>query len=201
MKPLTTTALLLLALASCRNLPSAIPAVPPQIEGGATASLAQVSPKDVAIAPVEFATDGMKAPEAILRNAAADALVAHRYSPLSVAFVDGTLPPGAQTGIVEASYRPGTLGEDAVLRTIIHGWNTSDWRARRTLDVDVEFLLESPRAAEGILWSARCAKRFDLRNEVRLEPHETGRLEAACAVIVNWTFTGLPVRTARAEAH
>lgn len=201
MKPLSTTALLLLALASCRNLPSAIPAVPPQVEGGATPALARLNPSDVVVAPIEFAAEGITAPESALREAAAMTLAEHRYAPLSIAFVDGTLPPGGGAGVMEASYRPGTLGEDAVLRTVVHGWDTSDWRSKRWLEVDLEFVLESPSAAQGVLWTARCTRRFDLRTEVRLAVNEAGRQEAACREIVKWTFSGLPDRTVRPEGR
>jgi hypothetical protein len=200
MKPLSLAALAALALASCRNLPSAIPDVPPQVEGGATAQLARLNPNDIVVAPVEFAAEGVTLPGTILRTAAADALVAHRYAPLSVEFVDGTLPPGAQAGVMEASYRPGTLGEDAVLRTVVHQWDTSNWRSRRSLTVDLEFVMESPSSAQGVLWTARCTRRFDLANEVRLEVNEPARWKAACDAILAWTFSGLPDREVQALA-
>ena len=80
---------------------------------------------------------------------------------------------------------------------MVHGWDTSDWRSKRWLEVDLEFVLESPSAAQGVLWTARCTRRFDLRTEVRLAVNEAGRQEAACREIVKWTFSGLPDRAVR----
>jgi len=110
----------ILALASCRSLPD-VPGTSVTVlhsEDGMTAK----SPVDIVIAPVQDEVGG--APCDFLYNAFAAALVQRRYSPLSPQYVASALEGSEETPDVTgtpipASYNPGTLGEDAVLRVSV----------------------------------------------------------------------------------
>lgn len=189
-------ALTLLLAAACREIPAPyqlpdLPSEVPTVDRG----LSRVNPTELAIAPLEFATQAsQRAPQTHLRMAAAEWLTYHRYSPLSLEFVDGTVPGGATSRVIDASYRPGSVGEDAVVRIVVHGWDEGSWISSQKLEVDVEVLIESPVAAEGTLWTARLERSFDFADEVRLEANHVARMRKACSLIMEEALSNLPDR-------
>ncbi|HIF41733.1 MAG TPA: hypothetical protein EYQ74_11620 [Planctomycetes bacterium] len=145
----------LLALASCA-LPNEIPEQRgAQVAVLAGAGLEEMSPGDVAVAPVviHMEDESQRHRDAVpqwgLRKAMQRALVRRRYSPLSLDFVDST--------VVNASYAAGDVGEQAVCEIIVHDWSERYWATERRLDVDVEVRMVDPAAVAGStpLWAAR----------------------------------------------
>lgn len=125
------------------------------------------NPADVVVAPVELDAQlqeaGVRVPDQILREVISEALVKRHYSPLSLDFVDSR--------VVDASYRGGSLGEDAVCRIVVHRWDERLWETGRMLDVDVELRLQDAQdPSGGTLWSARFPGRIDATGE---ESHVT----------------------------
>ena len=111
-------------------------------------SLEAANPADIAIAPIEYSQEGLRAPERMLRESFARALIKRRYSPLSIDFVD--------TRVIDASFTFGAVGEEAVWQTIVHDWNERDWSTGRILRVDLEVRMLDPQDPYGRpLWSAR----------------------------------------------
>ncbi len=156
--------------------------------------LAAVNPNDVVVAPIEFAEEGLQAPEQLLRQAAVGSLIARRYAPLSLGFVDASIPDALAGGVLKASYRPGSLGEDAVLRIIVHGWDTSLWDLRKALMVDLEFIMEDPGNGGQELWHARLKQRFDFEKQARTAATESALLSAATRVVTDEICSQLPPR-------
>jgi len=117
--------------------------------------LSELNPSDVAVAPVVVHMEGESqrhrnaVPQLGLRKAMQRALVRRRYSPLALDFVDSR--------VVNASYRPGAVGEQAVCEIIVHSWSERHWETDRALEVDVEVRLVDPSAPAGgtPLWAAR----------------------------------------------
>jgi hypothetical protein len=174
-------------LAGCQTQPRIAGAnVQVQPEG----RLAAVNPSDIAIAPLENLSPIADVPELELRRAAATFLPRKRYSPLKLENVDGAL-----VGVEPATYRPGTLREDAVLELTVHAWDTSLWDLRRTLIVDIEArLVESSGQGGPALWTGRLSQRFDLTSSL----HETGSgsslMQPACNRILEELLAPLPSR-------
>lgn len=152
--------------------------------------LAAVNPADIAIAPVEVLTPGVTVPDTLLRRAAETFLPRKRYSPLKLENVDGAL-----VGVEPASYRAGTLREDAVLELVVHGWDDSLWNLRRTLVVDIEARLVDPQGTDHLpLWSGRMSQRFDLTSEHVDPSTDAGLMELACDRILEELLAKLPAR-------
>ncbi|MAE45568.1 MAG: hypothetical protein CMJ86_01635 [Planctomycetes bacterium] len=156
--------------------------------------LTAVNPNDVVVAPIEFAEEGLQAPEQLLRQAAVGSLIARRYAPLSLGFVDASIPESLAGGVLKASYRPGSLGEDAVLRIIVHEWDTSLWDLRNALMVDLEFIMEDPGDSGQELWHARMKQRFDFEKQARTAATESALLSVAMRVMTDEICSQLPQR-------
>ncbi len=145
----------------------------------AGAGLSQLNPGDVAVAPVVMqmpdATQRVldSVPDVGLRAAMQRALVRRRYSPLSIDFVDSRL--------VNASYRPGAVGEEAVCEIVVHSWETRFWETDHALVVDVEVRMVDPTAPEGStpLWAAR----MDGRVEANTVQHYTSDADMQASVL------------------
>lgn len=182
---LAAASLLLGLLAACQELPRH-PGDKVQIleQGGLTA----LNPADIAVAPVEFAAEGIDAPERMLREVVAEALVKRRYSPLALDFVDSR--------VIDASYRYGTVGEEAVCQIVVHEWDERLWSTGRVLRVDVELRMIDPRDPTGrALWSARYPGQIDATPQ---ESHitESAMYRWAVAEVAAELAGALPARRA-----
>ncbi|HIG87607.1 MAG TPA: hypothetical protein EYQ25_11235 [Planctomycetes bacterium] len=166
-----------------------------------TGRLATINPNDVVVAPIEFAEEGLQAPEQMLRQAAVGSLIARRYAPLSLDFVDASIPESLAGGVLKAPYRPGSLGEDAVLRIIVHSWDTSLWNLRNALMVDLEFIMEDPGDSGQELWHARLKQRFDFEKQARTAATESALLSTAMRVMTDEICSQLPQRVVLPGAH
>lgn len=181
-------------LAGCQTQPRIAGAkVQVQPEG----RLAAANPSDIAIAPVENLAPNTAVPELELRRAASAFLPRKRYSPLKLENVDGAL-----VGVEPATYRPGTLREDAVLELTVHAWDTSLWDVRRTLVVDIEArLVESSGQGGPALWTGRLSQRFDLTSSLRESGTGSTLMQPACDLILEELLAPLPSRDIAAQAR
>ncbi len=152
--------------------------------------LASVNPSDIAIAPVEVVTPSVEVPTEALRRSAGGFLPRKRYSPLRIENVDNTL-----VGTEPASYRAGSLREDAVLELTVHAWDASLWGVRRTLTVDVEARFVEPGRTTGApLWTGRLSQRFDFTGLERGASDNGTLLQLACDQIIAELLAPLPAR-------
>ena len=171
-------------LAACQTTPRLVGQDTQVLTSGRLSSL---NPADVVVSPVEVAVEGLRVPEEDLRVGAQRALVVRRYSPLALERVDEKL--------VEASYSPGTLKEDAILRLIVHGWDDTLWEGRRALTVDIEARLIDPSDPYGQpLWAGQLPRRFDFTSLDPLSASERGLMGAACDKIMRELLAALPAR-------
>lgn len=150
--------------------------------------LTALNPADIAVAPVEYAVDGVRAPDRMLREVVAESLVKRRYSPLALDFVDSR--------VIDASYRYGTVGEEAVCQIVVHEWDERLWEDGRVLRVDVELRMVDPNDPTGrALWSARYPGQIDATPE---ESHvtESALYRWAVAQVAAELAGALPARVA-----
>ncbi|MCH2105146.1 MAG: hypothetical protein MK291_00730 [Planctomycetes bacterium] len=191
-----------LALSSCRNLPE-VPGTSVRVlysEGGMSAK----SPVDIVVAPVADESGTNTAPCDMLRSAFADGLVRRRYSPLSLDYVSSALEgqaiAAAEAGTpVPASYSPGTLGEDAVFRASVKGWDTSLWQTERKLGVTIDtWMIDSVDPLSQELWGARYEKTLDMALMQNNYPTESVLMNYCCEVIAAEILDCMPARTPRA---
>jgi len=145
-------------------------------------SLEALNPADVAVAPLEIVPEGLRVPSDLLREVVCEALVKRRYSPLALDFVDSR--------VVDASYRPGSLGEDAVCQVVVHAWNEAKWETGRVIEADLELRLVDPRDPGGRpLWAARYPGSVDATS---MENHVTE------PVLYRWALSELVAELAGA---
>lgn len=188
-----------LVITACQPLPKqhglSVQTLP--VEG----RLVTINPNDVVVAPIELSEEGLVVPVRLLREAAVGSLVARRYAPLSLDFIDASIPEALAGGVLEASYRPGSMGEDAVLRTIVHSWDTSLWNLRKALIVDIECILSAPGGTGQELWHVRMSQRFDFEKEAHTAATESALMAIATRTITDEICTKLPQRSVGPGAH
>ena len=189
------------AITSCRNLPT-VPGASVRVlysEGG----MSTKRPVDIVVAPVRDETGLAMAPCDMLRVAFADALVRRRYSPLSLEYISSTLEGEAgETGSggapISASYHPGTLGEDAVLRVVVKTWDRTEWEQDQQLWVVIDtWMIDSIDPLGSELWGARYEKMLDMGLAKNRYPIENVLMEYCCEVIATEIMDCMPARTAR----
>lgn len=180
-------ALLLVAtLAACNELPRRRGE---RVETTSNAKLEQQKPVDVVVAPVENGTKSKDVPLAAMREAFEKGLVRRRYSPLATEYVDRR--------VVDASYTPGTLKEEAVLQVTIETWDTSLLDSRGALIVKARArLLDARDPTNGQLWSGAIDQRFDLNVNRENFSTRTAMLQHACERIADEVLAALPARSA-----
>jgi hypothetical protein len=182
--PTSLFAVCALALAACQTTP------PPQgigVEAHTVPTLAEKSPIDVAIAPVRN-TAGKDVPVGDLRTCFHKGLVARRYSPLALAFVD--------RNVVDAAYTPGASNEQAVMTIDVERWDTSIWKTHGAISTRMVVKL-SDAASGAELWSGRVDQRFDFGRAVDHMATETARMHYACENIAASILEKLPARNAQ----
>ena len=189
------------ATTSCRNLPE-IPGTSVRVlysEGG----ISTKKPVDIVVAPVRDETGLAMAPCDMLRVAFAEALVRRRYSPLSLEYISSTLETeagatGGAAAPIPASYHPGTLGEDAVLRVAVKTWDMTNWEQEQQLGVIIDiWMVDSVDPLGTELWGARYEKMLDMGLEKNTYPTESVLMKYCCEVIATEIMDCMPARTPR----
>ncbi|MCC7012605.1 MAG: hypothetical protein IT454_08600 [Planctomycetes bacterium] len=150
--------------------------------------LRSVWPVEVVVPPVKNVSGEDDLPLERFRSELRRGLVHRRYTPLAQGFVDRS--------ITEASYRPGSLGEQAVLEVTITGWNTSRWRshAALTVDLDIVMLDATDPDPSKALWGGHATRNVDLSRERNSYLSEAALLDRAVEVAVEGVLASLPRR-------
>ena len=178
--------LLAASLAACNELPRRRGE---RVETASNAKLDEQRPVDVVVAPVENVTKSKDVPLAAMREAFEKGLVRRRYSPLATEYVDRR--------VVDASYTPGTLKEEAVLQVTIETWDTSLLESRGAVIVKARArLLDAKDPANGQLWSGAIDQRFDLNANRENFSTRTAMMQHACERIAEEVLAALPARSA-----
>ena len=173
-------------LASCNELPQRRGEA---VETASTAKLEERRPVDIVVAPVENGTGRKDVPLAAMREAFEKGLVRRRYSPLATEYVDRR--------VVDASYTPGSLQEEAVLQVTIETWDTSLLDTRGALIVKARArMLDARDPTNGQLWSGAIDHRFDLQANRENFNTRTAMLQHACEQIADEVLAALPARSA-----
>ena len=185
---------------ACRSLPSPKGNTVQTLYDG---PLERAAPVDVVVAPVENNSTTQSVPLDLLRESFQRALVKRRYSPLSIEYVDqalqraGATPDGNTGGVAEASFRPGSLGEDAVLRVIVQGWDNSLFDTHATITADIDaYMLDSSGGPE--LWVGRLqGKRINMTAHVHRTPTDRLLMTVGCDELAEELLAAMPARTAK----
>jgi hypothetical protein len=179
-----------IALAAMLVACSSVPRRPgSSVETISPANASAKSPVDVVVAPIANPSGNASVPGEFLREAFHDGLVKRRYSPLALEYVDRK--------IVDASYTPGTLHEEAVLQLTIERWDSSLWETHRALSVRVAArLIDATRPGGGDLWAGRLERRFDVDKAGESTLGSDGLMKKACGLIAAELLAALPAREA-----
>jgi hypothetical protein len=161
-----------------------------------TSRLREVRPIEIAVPPVENHTGAEDLPLDALRQEFQRGLVKRRYTPLALTYVD------KNASATEASYRPGALGEQASLRVVLTGWDTSRWRSHSRLVVDADvYLLDAaqPEIAKA-LWGGHATRTIDLSLQRGNFINDAAMLQRAVELFVDEVLGSLPPRDAESSA-
>ena len=165
--------------------------------------MAAKSPVDIVIAPVMVGADIDSVPSEGLHSAFAEALIRRRYSPLSPEFIASNLEGMDETASsvgtpVPASYSPGTLGEDAVLRLVVKQWDMSLWKTDRKLSVTIDaWMIDSMDSMGTELWGARYDSVLDMSLMQNRFLTNESLIEHCCGEIAREMMDCMPARTTR----
>jgi hypothetical protein len=192
-------ALALVPLAACRSLPTPRGSAVQTLYDG---PLERAAPVDVVVAPVENRSSGDMVPLDLLRESFQKALVKRRYSPLAIEYVDQSLrrsgTPGSVEGaeVTEASYRPGSLGEDAVLRVIVQSWDDSLFSTHATITAELDaYMVDASGGPE--LWAGRLSKRVNLTSHLTRAATDRLLMGVGCDLLAEDLLAAMPARTAK----
>lgn len=168
---------------SCQSLPDPPGQNVTEIFHG---TLETVQPADVVVAPVTIEGKATAVPTMELRKAFQQNLILRRYSALALPYTDRR--------VVNASYKAGSLYEDAILKIVVKQWDMSRWAANKEVHVVLEaWMLAS--ADESQLWGGRFEKTFYLKNEMANRPTEKGAFEDTAEIIASRLMEIMPART------
>lgn len=159
-------------------------------EGLSSGRLAAVNPLEIVVPPLENHTGNANLPLAEMRQKFHAGLVRLRYTPLALEYVDRNAAP------VEASYRPGALGEQASLRIVLTGWDDSNWRSnsRLVVDADVYMLDANDPELSRALWGGHVTRTIDLSRQAAVAPTPAALLDRATTEFVDGVLASLPPR-------
>ena len=163
--------------------------------------LAQVNPRDIVVMPVTNLTGNSKVPLEGLRSAFQSGLVARRYSPLALDFVDSqTLEASYEE---DASYEIGSLQEQGVLQVAITGWDDSNWLNRSRLEISADVhLLDAGIWGNGeALWGGPVTRVIDLDLDPTSLVNAGKRLQRAVDLFAAQVLASLPARDPRPVAN
>jgi len=179
------TVVALALLASCHSLPET-PGDGSEIlvEG----RLAERNPADVAVLKIVDQTGQPNVPLGVIRHAFYVGLVDRRYSPIALEYVDSR--------VVDASYRPGALHEDAALKIYLTEWDTTDWETHRRMAIEADiFLLDArPIDANQELWGWRVREEVSVAKEEARYALDSELMELAIERFTEEALGGLPLR-------
>ena len=116
--------------------------------------------------------------------------------------VDETIAMSAPEvgGVLEASYSPGALGEDAYLEVMIERWEMPDWMALRSIDAAITAKLIDPRNPMGpALWEARLDREFRFSLDGGTASSTDRDLRDACDEVLRALLSTLPGRALAPE--
>lgn len=161
------------------------------VEASSAGRLEAASPIDIVVAPIENASASKRVPMAELRDAFEGALVQRRYTPLATEYVD--------TQVVDATYRPGALREDAVLQVAVESWDETLWATHGVITARLRAALVDARGAQAsggtqALWSGKVERRFELGKDRDSFTSEAPRRRLISEVIAEELLAALPAR-------
>jgi hypothetical protein len=173
-------------LVSCNELPRRRGQ---SVETAATAKLDEMIPVDIVVAPIENETGRKDVPLASLREAFERGLVRRRYTPLATEYVDRR--------VVNASYAPGSLQEEAVFQVTVESWDASLLESRGALKVKARArLLDARESTNGQLWTGSIDHRFELQGGREKFSTNQALLQYASELIAEEILAALPARSA-----
>ncbi len=176
---------LTMVAASCTQLPK-----PPggEVRSSGSALMDQRSPLEVVVAPVEGANaagGNGAVPTEDLRAGFQQALIARRYSPIALRYVDKK--------VVEASYSAGALSEQAVFQTKVTRFDTALFDTNGA--IHVALTVKMVDAADGtVLWTGSVDRRYDFSANKDQYATSSARMRAACEYITAEVLEALPAR-------
>lgn len=157
------------------------------VESSSAVRLEAANPIDIVVAPIENASASKRVPSAQLRDAFEAALVQRRYSPLATEYVD--------TQVVDATYRPGALREDAVLQVSVESWDESLWATHGVVTARLRAtLVDAKGGGTQALWSGNLDRRFELGKDRDSFTSEEPRRRLISKVIADELLAALPAR-------
>ena len=150
--------------------------------------LAERNPADVAVLPVVNKTGNTAVPLNVIRHTFYKGLVERRYSPINLEFVDRK--------VVDASYQPGALQEDAALKIYLTEWDDSSWETHRRIGIAADvFLLDSrPIDANQELWGWRVRQEISVAADQARYALEEDLIKLAIQRYTDEVLGGLPLR-------
>jgi hypothetical protein len=184
-RSLLTPLLLLAALlgSACQSLPDPPGKNVTEIFHG---TLETVQPADIVVAPITVEGNAAVVPSMELRKAFQRNLILRRYSALALPYTDRR--------VVNASYKSGSLYEDAILKIVVKTWDMSRWNSNKEVAVVMEAWMLSSED-ESQLWGGRFEKTFYLKNEMANRPTEKGAFEETANQIAEALMEIMPART------
>jgi len=175
----------ILAAAGCQGIPE-----PPGRNSKVlfAGSLEEVRPMDVVVAPIIDQSVEGEVPLLELRQAFQRHLIRRRYSALSLPYTDRR--------VVNASYQPGALYEDAILQVTVREWDLSRFDSNGELGARIEaWMLSAEDETE--LWGGQLEKTFYLANDLQNMATTKGALGIVAEDIAAELLEVLPARTPR----
>ncbi len=150
--------------------------------------LRHVNPTDVAVLPVVNMTGRSGLPLDVMRAQFQDALADLRYSPLALEYVDSK--------VVEASFDPGALSEDAILKVQVTRWDDSTWDLNSRLVVEADVYLLDTKAPEvgNALWGGHVIRRLDMVRERTITATSAELMQRTMQTFARDVLASLPSR-------
>ncbi len=145
-----------------------------------------VQPADVVVAPITVEGNAGVVPTMELRKAFQRNLLLRRYSALALPYTDRR--------VVNASYKSGSLYEDAILKIIVKKWDMSRWSSNKEVAVVMEAWMISSKD-ESQLWGGRFEKTFYLQQDMAHRATEKGAFEETAQLIASRLMEIMPART------
>ena len=171
------------AVSGCQTLPEAPGRHVEELYHG---QLETVRPMDVVVAPIiDLSVDG-GVPSLELRQAFQRNLIKRRYSALALPYTDRR--------VVNASYKPGALFEDAILQITVRRWDLSRWKSSGEVSVNIEAWMLSAED-ESELWGGRLVRTFYLAREMEGLATDKGALSMTAESIASELLEVMPART------
>lgn len=171
-----------LAFSACNTTPTPVGI---GIRGSGATKIMDRSPIDIAVVPVVNSA-GKGVPTSVLRGSFQQGLVARRYSPLALEYVD--------RDVVNAAFTPDSTPGQAVMTISIERWDANVWETHNALHVKLQVSIADADSAE--LWSGSVDQRFEFGSALEPLATQSAKLQYACDVIAAEVLQKLPMRDA-----